>query len=481
VLSEYEAMVGLEVHVQLKTASKLFCGCSAAYGGEPNTRVCPICLGMPGVLPKINKRAVEFTIKMVLATGGTVKQQSIFARKNYFYPDLPKGYQISQYEFPIATGGAVMIQNKGGRQKKIRLSRIHLEEEAGKLFHDVDKRSSYVDFNRCGIPLIEIVTEPDLRSGEEAYIFLDKIKQIVEYLDICTGNMEEGAIRCDINVSVRPEGNKDYGTRREIKNMNSLKFTERAINYEKERQIEIIKSGGKISQETMLWDERAGVTKLMRTKEESEDYRYFPEPDLMHLKVAPGWVEGIKKNIPELPDEKYHRFIKQYGIPAYDARVLTSSRSLADYFENVTFVSKQPKLASNWVMVELMQKIKKTDISQVKVKPENLGVLIEMIATEEISSKMAKDVFAEMIKTGRPAEEIVEAGGLKQISDKVEINKAVKLVLDNNRVGVRKYHGGKEGLFGFFVGQVMRATNNKANPRLVNEILKDELNKRKGR
>ena len=479
-LSEYEAVIGLEVHIQLKTDSKIFCGCSTAFGGEPNIRVCPVCLGMPGVLPKINKRAVEFTIKMVLATAGTVHQESIFARKNYFYPDLPKGYQISQYEFPIATGGAVIIKNKDGEQKRIRLSRIHLEEEAGKLFHDTDDRCSYIDLNRCGIPLVEIVTEPDLRSSEEAYLFLSKIKQIAEYLDICSGNMEEGAIRCDINISVKSKGDKNYGTRREIKNMNSLKFIKRAIDYERDSQIQIIKSGGNISQETMLWDEKVGVTKLMRTKEESEDYRYFPEPDLMRLEITPEWIERVRKTLPELPDEKYRRFIRQYGIPAYDVGVLTSSRNLADYFEVVALVSKQPKLASNWVMVELMREIKETDISRIKVRPENLGTLITMIAMGKISSRSAKDVFAEMVRTGRNAEEIVKAEGLKQISDKAKIEKVVKLVLDNNRVSVRKYLRGKEGLFGFFFGQVMRETNGRAEPGLVNKILMDELNKRRG-
>ncbi|MCD6162922.1 MAG: Asp-tRNA(Asn)/Glu-tRNA(Gln) amidotransferase subunit GatB [candidate division Zixibacteria bacterium] len=477
---KYEAVIGLEAHVQLKTAAKIFCGCSTSYGAEPNTQVCPICLGMPGVLPKLNKKAVEYAIKMILAVGGTISPESEFARKNYLYPDLPKGYQISQFEFPLSKGGAVVIRDANDIEKKIRLNRIHIEEEAGKSFHDIDDRYSFIDFNRCGTPLLEIVSEPDMRTSKEASDFLNKIKQIAVYLDISSGNMNEGAFRCDVNVSVRQSGQKEYGARREIKNMNSFKFIVKAIDYEIEKQIEIIKSGGCISQQTMLWDEKAFITKPMRVKEGASDYRYFPEPDLMRLDVSSEWIEEIKDTMPELPDAKLQRFIGEYKIPAGDAEILTSSRNLSDYYETVVKISGEPKLSANWIMTELMREIKETDISQIKAAPENLGGLIKMITTSEISGKIAKDVFAEMIKTGNTAEAIVEQKGSRQVSDIDKLSAIVEKILVDNKSNVKKYLDGKEALFSFFIGLVMKGTDGRANPAMVNRILKDALNKLRG-
>ncbi len=470
-MAEYEPVIALEMHAQLKTASKMFCACSASYGGSPNSQVCPICLGMPGTLPVLNKRAVEFAIRLVLATGGTVHPRSIFARKNYFYPDLPKGYQISQYEFPLATGGRISIDTEAG-PKDIGLIRIHLEEDAGKSIHQENGESTLVDFNRCGVPLIEIVSKPDLRSPAEGHLFLLKLKQLVEYLDICTGNMEEGSLRCDANISIRPKGAEKFGTRCELKNMNSFRGVERALNYEIERQARILDSGGTIVQQTLLWDEKANVSMPMRSKEESHDYRYFPEPDLLYLDIGADWIEQIKSSMPELPLQRRLRFVEQYGLPAYDADVLTSSRSLADYFEAAAAVSADPKLTSNWIMTELMREIKETEISKIKITPENLGELLLMIKSGEISGKIAKDVFAEMVVSGKQPKAIVAGSGLTQISDESYIAQIIDRVISADPDNVKKYLSGKEGLFGFFVGQVMKETGGKANPTLVNKLLK---------
>lgn len=468
---EYEPVIALEMHAQLKTASKMFCACSASYGGPPNSQVCPICLGMPGTLPVLNRRAVEFAIRLVLATGGTVHPRSIFARKNYFYPDLPKGYQISQYESPLATGGMIAIDTENG-PKNIGLIRIHLEEDAGKSMHQENGESTFVDFNRCGVPLIEIVSKPDLRSPAEGHNFLLKLKQLVEYLDICTGNMEEGSLRCDANISIRPKGAGKFGTRCELKNMNSFRGVERALNYEIMRQSKVLAAGGAVEQQTLLWDEKSNISLPMRSKEESHDYRYFPEPDLMYLDVTSEWIEQIRNEMPELPSQRRRRFIEQYGLPAYDAEVLTSGRPLADYFESAAAVSADPKLTSNWIMTELMREIKETDIARIRVTPESLGELLLMIKSGEISGKIAKDVFGEMLLSGKQPRAIVTEGGLTQISDESLIAQTIERIISANPDNVKKYLSGKEGVFGFFVGQVMKETGGKANPALVNKLLR---------
>ncbi|MCH7764414.1 MAG: Asp-tRNA(Asn)/Glu-tRNA(Gln) amidotransferase subunit GatB [Candidatus Marinimicrobia bacterium] len=476
---QYEAVIGLEVHAQLKTRSKIFCSCSTQFGAEPNQNTCPICLGMPGVLPVLNREVVAFAIKMGIATDCTIASFCRFARKNYFYPDLPKGYQISQYELPLCQNGNVTI-NLNGNTQQIGITRIHMEEDAGKLIHGENlgqPDSSYIDFNRTGIPLIEIVSEPDIRSPEEAREYLLKLKAILEYLDICDCNMEEGSLRCDANISLRPEGEEKLGTKTELKNMNSFRNVQRAIEYEIKRQTHVLDDCEKVIQQTRLWDTGKNETIPMRTKEEAHDYRYFPDPDLVPIVVNDEWIKKIRKDLPELPDEKRKRFVKQYKIPEYDAGVLTSSRPLADYYEQCVEMFPQPKTTSNWIMGEILRvlKIDDKEIMDCPVTPKHLTDMLKMIENRTISSKIAKTVFEEMYSSGIPPVEIVKKKGLVQISDEGSILKIIQEVLNNNQAEVEAYQKGKTKLLGFFVGQVMKATQGKANPALVNKLLKENL------
>ncbi|KPK74914.1 MAG: glutamyl-tRNA amidotransferase [candidate division Zixibacteria bacterium SM23_73] len=478
---DYESIIGLEVHAQLSTESKIFCGCSTRYGSPPNTQTCPVCLGMPGVLPVLNKEAVEYAIKMVLAIGGKVNPKNIFARKNYFYPDLPKGYQISQYEQPLATGGFIEIQTDSAN-KKIGITRIHLEEDAGKSLHPEDESTNTgtsVDMNRCGVPLIEIVSEPDINFPQEAYLYLNKLKQIVQYLGICSGNMEEGALRCDANVSVRQKGTEKFGVNTEIKNMNSFKAVEKALGYEIKRQIGILKKGGTIEKETLLWDEKKQKCFTMRTKEESHDYRYFPEPDLVTLAISDEWINQIKKTLPELPDQKKERFVRDYKIPQYDAEILTSSKEIADYYEECVKNYSDGKKVSNWMMGEVLRELnqRQIEIKDFKIVPKNLTGLLKQMDDGTISGKMAKEIFAEMAETGKSASRIIKEKGLTQITDESNLTQIIETILNENEENVKKYHAGKEKLFGFFVGEVMKKTQGKANPNLVNQILKEKLSR----
>jgi aspartyl-tRNA(Asn)/glutamyl-tRNA(Gln) amidotransferase subunit B len=474
---EYEAVIGLEVHAQLLTGSKVFCGCSAAFGADPNTHTCPICTGMPGSLPVLNRKAVEFAMRMALATNCEVTPLSLFARKNYFYPDLPKGYQISQYELPLAVNGSVEIPAADGEKKRVGITRIHMEEDAGKLFHDEAKPFSYVDFNRTGVPLLEIVSEPDLRTPQEAADYLRLLRAILQYLEICDGNMEEGSLRCDANVSIRPMGTQTLGTRTEVKNMNSFRHVERALAYEIERQHKVLDEGGTVVQETRLWDPQKGITESMRGKEEAHDYRYFPDPDLVPLTVSPEWIEEIKKGLPELPLQRKDRFVREYQIPEYDAGVITSSKTLADYYEECVRIFPEPKQVSNWIMGDLLRFLKEDDreVEDCPVTPGQLAEMLGLIKDGTISGKIAKTVFEDMYKTGKGATEIVKEEGLVQITDESALEKAVDEVLQNHPNEVDAYKGGRDKLFGFFVGQVMKATQGKANPKLVNEILKKRL------
>ncbi len=440
---EYEVVIGLEVHAQLLTHSKVFCRCSAAFGAESNTQTCPICTGMPGVLPVINREAVSFAIKTALTVGATIQPLNRFARKNYFYPDLPKGYQISQYEQPLATGGKLAIE-VNGQTKEIGITRIHMEEDAGKLFHGEnlgDPEASFVDFNRCGVPLLEIVSEPDLRSPEEARLYLQKLRQLLRYLEVCDGNMEEGSFRCDANVSIRPVGSKELGTKAELKNMNSFRHVKHALEYEVARQQEALEAGEAIVQETRLWDPSKSITISMRSKEEAQDYRYFPEPDLVPLVVDEAWLEEVRSTLPELPDAKRARFESVYGLPAYDAGVLTATRVLADYYEAaVGAFAGDPKMVSNWVMSELLGLLNRDgkEIGESPVGPGDLAGLLRLMADGAISGKIAKEVFEEMYATGRDAEAIVEEGGLEQISDTGELEALVVQVLSENPDAVER-------------------------------------------
>ena len=476
---QYETVIGLEVHVQLKTRTKIFCACSTRFGRPPNENTCPICLGMPGVLPVLNRRAVEFAMKACLATHCTIEPMNRFARKNYFYPDLPKGYQISQFELPIGTGGHIDIETAEGA-KRIGLTRIHMEEDAGKLVHGENLGSpgrSYVDYNRTGVPLVEIVSEPDLRSPEEARAYLTELKAILDYTEVSDCNMEEGSLRCDANVSIRPMGESALGTRTELKNLNSFRFVQRALEYEVDRQRQILEQGDKVVQETRLYDADKGVTFTMRSKEEAHDYRYFPEPDLVPVVVDDAWREEIRRTLPELPEQKRQRFAREFGIPAYDAGVLTASRALADYYEQCLALHMQPKLISNWVMGELLRELKNDErtIDQCPVTPEALTGLLKLVEEGAISGKTAKTVFEEMYRTGKPAADIVKEKGLTQISDQSTLEHLIDDVLANNAAQVEEYRGGKEKVFGYLVGQAMKATRGQGNPALVNELLKKKL------
>jgi aspartyl-tRNA(Asn)/glutamyl-tRNA(Gln) amidotransferase subunit B len=477
---EWDPVIGLEIHVQLATRSKIFSGASTAFGGEPNTQACAVDLGLPGVLPVLNREAVAMAVKFGLATHSQVAHHSVFARKNYFYPDLPKGYQISQYELPIVHDGEVEIETEEGTSKRIGITRAHLEEDAGKSLHEDFQGMSGIDLNRAGTPLLEIVSEPDLGSPQEAIAYMKKIHSLVRYLGISDGNMQEGSFRCDANVSVRAKGEQKFGTRTEVKNLNSFRFVERALVYEIERQIEVLENGGTVEQETRLYDVDKGETRPMRSKEEANDYRYFPDPDLLPVEVDKIVVEEVQASLPELPDEKRRRFIQAYGLSAYDAGVLTASRELADYFEAVLQTAGgEPKLCANWVMGDLAGALNREglEIGDSPVGPDALGGLVRRIADHTISGKIAKQVFEAMWNGEGDADTVIEGRGLKQVTDTDAIERLVDDVIAANPTQVEQYRSGKEKVFGFFVGRIMKASRGKANPQQVNEILKKKLSR----
>ncbi|MCJ7600670.1 MAG: Asp-tRNA(Asn)/Glu-tRNA(Gln) amidotransferase subunit GatB [Desulfobulbaceae bacterium] len=476
---EFETVIGLEVHAQLKTKSKIFCTCTTEFGKPPNTNTCPVCLGMPGVLPVLNRQVVEFALKMAIATNCRISMVNQFARKNYFYPDLPKGYQVSQFDLPIAQHGYVDIE-VNGKVRRISLTRIHMEEDAGKLIHDPVKPQSYVDLNRTGVPLIEIVSEPDIRSAEEAAAYLKKLHAILRYLDICDGNMQEGSFRCDANISLRPVGRKEFGTRTELKNMNSFRNVQRALEFEVRRQRDILLDGGKVVQETLLWDADRNVTNSMRGKEEAHDYRYFPDPDLVPVVIDEAWIGRVKQSMPELPDAKKQRFIDALQLGEEDAAIITSSRELADYFESALARYPQAKKLGNWIKTEMLRELKGEDgldILAFPVSPENLAALLALIDKGTISGKIAKTVFDEMMKSGKDARTIVKEKNLVQMSDEGDLLEIVQRILQENPQQVADFKAGKTKLMGFFVGQLMQKTKGKANPKMANELFMQELNK----
>lgn len=472
----FEPVIGLEVHAQLATDTKLFCSCHYQYGGPPNTQTCPVCLGMPGVLPVLNRRAVEYAVKMGLATGCTIRPYSRFARKNYFYPDLPKGYQISQYDEPICYDGGIDILLEDGTRRHIEITRIHLEEDAGKSIHG-GAAGTQVDFNRCGVPLIEIVSEPDIRSPEEARAYLNKLKQILEYLEISDCDMEKGSLRCDANISLRPVGQEAFGTKTEMKNMNSFRGVERALQFEIERQTGVLNSGGTITQDTLLWNEAENRAERMRTKEEADDYRYFPEPDLLPLEVPEERRREIAGTLPELPDARRDRFLSEYGIPGYDAGVLTSDKPLAEYYEAVVAEAGNPKLVANWLMGEVLRILNEQGlaIQHFPVEPDRFAGLLRRIKDKTVTKNVAKQIFHDMVDSGKTADQIIGEKGLKQVSDTSELAEIVDQVIDENPEEYEKYKNGNPQLAKFFMGQVMRATRGKANPQKVNEILAEKL------
>jgi aspartyl-tRNA(Asn)/glutamyl-tRNA(Gln) amidotransferase subunit B len=475
---EWETVIGLEIHAQLATRSKIFSGSATAYGAPPNAQANLVDLGYPGVLPVLNGAAVRMAVKFGLAIAANIAAHSVFARKNYFYPDLPKGYQISQYELPIVAKGALDIVLDDGTRKRIGITRAHLEEDAGKSLHEGLAGLTGIDLNRAGTPLLEIVSEPDLRSAKEAVAYLKKVHTLVRYLEICDGNMQEGSFRCDANVSVRPKGAEKFGTRAEIKNINSFRFVEKAINYEVGRQIDVIESGGRVVQETRLYDPDRGETRSMRTKEEANDYRYFPDPDLLPVALGAEVIEEVRKTLPELPDEKAERFAAQYGLSPYDAGVLTASRELAAYYEDVAReIGREPKLAANWVMGDLAAALNRDglEIGESRLSPTQLAGLLRRIGDATISGKIAKEVFEAMWASGRDADAIIEEKGLRQITDSSAIERAIEDVMAKNPNQLADYRAGKDKLFGFFVGQVMKATQGKANPGQLNELLKKKL------
>jgi aspartyl-tRNA(Asn)/glutamyl-tRNA(Gln) amidotransferase subunit B len=477
VAMEWETVIGLEIHAQLATRSKIFSGSSTAYGAMPNAQANLVDLGYPGVLPVLNREAVRMAVKFGLAVGAEVSRRSVFARKNYFYPDLPKGYQISQYELPVVARGGIEILLDDGARKHIGVTRAHLEEDAGKSLHEGLGRASGIDLNRAGTPLLEIVSEPDMRSAREAVAYMKKVHTLVRYLEICDGNMQEGSFRCDANVSVRPKGTAAFGTRCEIKNLNSFRFVERAILHEVERQVELIEGGGKVVQETRLYDPDRNETRSMRSKEEANDYRYFPDPDLLPLVLDDAFVEDVRKDLPELPDAKAARFALEHGLSEYDAGVLTASRELAAYYEDVAAGCKEPKLAANWVMGELSGFLNRDglEVGSSPVAAAALAAMLRRIGDGTISGKLAKDVFETMWRERKSADEIIDAKGLRQITDAGAIEKAIAAVMAANPGQLADYRAGKEKLFGFFVGQVMKATGGKANPAQLNELLRKML------
>jgi aspartyl-tRNA(Asn)/glutamyl-tRNA(Gln) amidotransferase subunit B len=476
VLAGYEPVIGLEVHVQLKTATKAFCACSARFGAPPNTNTCPVCLGLPGALPVLNRRAVELGLRAALALHLNVQESSRFARKNYFYPDLPKGYQISMYELPLATGGWLEIEHHG-QTKRIGITRLHLEDDAAKNLHDGfpdSAEKSYVDYNRGGTPLAEIVSEPDLRSPTEAHAYLTALKQVLLYTEVSDCNMEEGSLRCDANVSVRRRGAEKFGTKAEVKNLNSFRYLQHALEFEIERQIAVLESGGKIAQETRLWNVAAGRTEPMRSKEFAHDYRYFPEPDLLPVRVSTAWRDEIAGTMPELPEAKRRRFVRDFGITPYDAAVVASTRTLSEYFEGVVRAGAAAKPAANWIQVELLRQLNDAgkEIAESPVSPAELAALVVKVESGEINAATGKKVFARMFETGKPAAEIIAAQGFSQISDTGEIERWCREVIEKNPDNAAKYRAGNEGVFKFFVGQVMRASRGQANPQTVNDTLK---------
>jgi aspartyl-tRNA(Asn)/glutamyl-tRNA(Gln) amidotransferase subunit B len=479
VLAKYETVIGLEVHVQLLTNTKIFCSCANRFGDAANSNVCPVCLGLPGTLPVLNKRAVELAMRASLALNCTVHEHSRFARKNYFYPDLPKGYQISQYELPLATNGWIEIDHDGAK-KRIGITRLHLEEDAAKNLHEGFSESAtkaYIDYNRCGTPLSEIVSEPDMRAPEEAYAYLTTLRQIMLYTSVSDCNMEEGSLRCDANVSVRLRGAKEFGTKVEVKNLNSFRYLQKALEYEVERHIGVLQSGGRIAQETRLWNQAESCTVSMRSKEKAHDYRYFPEPDLLPVHVSNAWREEVLRSLPELPEAKRARFISAHGLSPYDAGVLTATQSLAVYFESVVKSGAPAKTAANWIQTELLRRLNDSgkEIEASPVSPVALAELLKLIESGQITGSIGKKVFATMFETGRSANEIVTSEGLAQINDTSALEQAAREVIEKNPDNVAKFKSGNEGVFKFFVGQVMRATRGQANPQAVNDILRKLL------
>jgi len=475
--AKYEPVIGLEVHAQLLTETKAFAPISTEFGGAPNRQVSPLCLGHPGTLPVLNKNLVRYIIKMGLATNCSVARRSIFARKNYFYPDLPKGYQISQYDTPICYDGNIEITRDDGSKKDIGITRIHMEEDAGKSIHDQDPYNTLVDLNRAGVPLIEIVSEPDIRSAREAYHYLNRIKQIVQYLEICDGNMEEGSLRCDANVSVRPKGREKFGTRTELKNMNSFRNVERAIDFEIKRQIDVLESGGEVTQHTLLWDANKLETRQMRTKEEAHDYRYFPEPDIPPVIVTDEMLEDVKKELPEMPEVRKARFHKELGLPEDDARILTGSRYLADYYEEILQLVDEPKEVANVILTEVLRVLntKSIDIRDFSISATRLAELIELKVADKINSSAMQTVFNEMMESKKTAEEIAKEKNLMQVSDTDFLEPMIEEVIEDHPDEVAKYRDGKKGLVGFFIGQVMRQSQGKANPKMVREMVQEKL------
>ena len=481
-IHSYEAVIGLECHAQLLTNSKLFCSCSTRFGEAPNINTCPVCLGLPGALPVLNRTAVAMAVKAAVGLNCRVNTESQWARKNYFYPDLPKGYQISQYDRPLAQRGFIEIV-LNAKPKKIGVQRIHMEEDAGKSLHEGfpdSGRNTYLDFNRSGVPLIEIVSDPDIRSSAEAYDYLARLKQILEFLEVCDGNMEEGSLRCDANVSVRRAGDEKFGTRTELKNINSFRFVQKAIDYEVSRQIEVLEAGGRVVQETRLWNSSDERTVSMRSKEEAHDYRYFPDPDLPLLAIDPEWIQTLTRSMPELPEARRRRFIQEFALSEYDAGVLTSTRALADFFEQTAQLGGQPKTAANWIMGDLLRFYKDSnadlkDLSKSTITPKMLAEMITLVDKGTISGKIAKTVIEEMYRTGKEPQRIIEEQGLVQISDSGEIEKIVNQVIEENPKSVDQYRAGKTGTLGFFVGQVMKLTGGRANPQTVNDLLRKKL------
>jgi aspartyl-tRNA(Asn)/glutamyl-tRNA(Gln) amidotransferase subunit B len=472
----YEVVIGVEVHAQLRTTSKMFCSCSTTFGAPPNSQTCPVCLGLPGSLPVINRAAVEMAVRAGLALNCRINALNRFARKNYFYPDLPKGYQISQYESPICEQGWVAI-TVGGAKKSVRIRRAHLEEDAGKTVHEVGSSGSVVDFNRAGTPLLEIVTEPDMRSADEVVSYLKTLRDILMYLDVCDGNMEQGSFRCEPNLSLRPLGAETFGTKVELKNINSFKYVKDAIEYEIKRQAKVLNEGGTVRQETRLWNLERGETVVMRSKEEAHDYRYFPDPDLVPLQLEKEWIEGIRATLPELPDAKVARFVRDYGLPEYDAVVLTASRGLAEYFERCVTLFGQPKTVSNWVMGELSRELNVAgiDAAHSPLSPERLVELLRLVEQGTISLKVAREIFPELYKSGKTAEQIVHERGLTQVSDEETISALIDHVVADHAAQVAQFRQGKQQVLGFLIGQVMKASGGKANPGKVNELLRRKL------
>jgi aspartyl-tRNA(Asn)/glutamyl-tRNA(Gln) amidotransferase subunit B len=477
---KYESVIGLEVHAQLLTESKIFCGCSTQFGQEPNQNTCPVCAGFPGVLPVLNKRVVEFAIRAGLAAHCEIARSSILARKNYFYPDLPKGYQISQYELPVCAGGYVDVE-LDGTLKRVRLTRIHMEEDAGKNIHDAHGDASLVDLNRAGVPLLEIVSEPDLRATAEAGAYLKTLRAILQYLGVCDGNMEEGSFRCDANVSVRPEGTETLGTKIEIKNLNSFRAVESALEFEIARQIETLTDRGKLVQETRLWDEHREETRSMRSKESAHDYRYFPDPDLLPLVIDDAWIAQVRAALPELPNARKARFVNEYGLSMYDAELLTGRKDVADYFEEAVKGHANPKALSNWIVGDLFRVLKERKLDEQlylacwPLAASNLAQMVQMIDQGKISGKIAKTVFEAMLDSNKGPQQIVSEKGLEQLSDRGSIEAAIDQVLAANPKQIAQYQSGNDKVFGFFVGQIMKATQGKANPQKVNEILREKL------